>query len=304
MNKLLVICGPTAVGKTKLGARLAKKFKGELISADSRQVYREMDIGTGKDHPRTTKIHLINLVRPNQEFSLSLYYRLAWEEIKILWKKKKLPILVGGTGFYIKGVVDGVATKEIPRNLKLRTKLNDWPAERLFNYLAQIDFERAGLMNQSDRKNPRRLIRAIEVAIFQKENPSWKPAKHLGSDHLLVGLTAPLKAIDKRIKERVQQRLAQGLESEIKMLFDQGYTWTNSALGDTLGYQEWKPFFKGRASRRAVIERWITDERQYARKQITWFKKDKRVNWFDISKKGWENEVEDLVKEWYHKNDA
>jgi tRNA dimethylallyltransferase len=229
---------------------------------------------------------------------------LAWQKIKSLWRKGKLPILVGGTGFYIKGIVDGVATRDIPRNPKIRAELEGWSAEKLFEYLAQIDSERAGSMNRSDKKNPRRLVRAIEVAIYRKENPSWRPPDHEKTNHLFIGLKAPLETLDKKIDLRVKERLEQGLEKEIKRLLAKGYTWEKSALGDTLAYQEWEPFFKGKKSKKEIIDRWKIDEHQYARKQMTWFKKNKGINWFDINKKGWENRVEDLIRKWYSKNNA
>jgi len=324
MNQLLVICGPTATGKTGLGIRLAKELGGEIISADSRQVYRGMNIGTGKEIDRGVwrsvkkgkeresegyweiegvPIHLLDVIEPNQEFSLSHFYRLAWQEINGLWQKGKLPIIVGGTGLYLNGVVDGVETREVPRRPELRVKITDWPVVKLFDYLAQIDSERAGLMNQSDKKNPRRLARAIEVALYRKENPFWRPSEHLESDHFFIGLTAPPEVLDKKIEERVKARLKQGLEEEIRGLLAKGFTWERSALGDTLAYQEWQPFFAGQATKSEVIERWQIGERQYARRQMTWFKKNKRIHWFDIGQKGWENEVTKLVKKWFYKKD-
>lgn len=325
MNKLVVICGPTATGKTGLGIRLAKEFEGEIISADSRQVYRGMDIGTGKDIAsgvwRTVRkgkeresggywevegvpVHLLDVVSPNEEFSVAHYYRLAWREIKNLWRKGKLPILVGGTGFYIRAVVDGVGTKDIPRNLEVRTRIMDWSAENLFNHLTKLDSERAALMNQSDRNNPRRLVRAIEVAIFRKENPSWQPPRHRKPEALFIGLRTADEILDRRIEARVKGRLEEGLEDEIKTLLNQGYTWESSALNDTLAYKEWRSFFEGEETREEVIDRWQTDESQYARRQMTWFKKDKRINWFDISQKRWQDRVVKLVKEWLAKKDA
>lgn len=339
MDKLFVICGPTATGKTGLGIHLAKEFDGEIISADSRQVYREMDIGTGKDIAggvwRTVRrrkeeepqgywevegvpIHLLDLVNPNEEFSVSHYYRFAWREIKNLWRKGKsrpkvedprrrvsgVPILVGGTGFYIRAVVDGIETGEIPRNLEIRKKIDGWFKEELFDYLTKLDPEKAASMNWSDKNNPYRLVRAIEVAIFRRENPSWQPPKHQKPESLFIGLTAPYKVLYQRIDERVEERLKQGVEDEIKKLLDKGYTWESSALGETLGYKEWRPLFEGKTSKEQIIQRWKFDEHSYARRQMTWFKKNKRINWFDITKIRWQDKVEKLVEKWYSKTDA
>lgn len=300
MNKILVVCGPTATGKTSLAVRLAKKFNGQLISADSRQVYKGMDIGTGKDHPRDLKIELIDLVKPNRQFSVSQYSRLAWRAIKRAWRKKKLPILVGGTGFYIKAVVDGVKTQSIPRNPKLRVKIKNWSKEKLFDHLARLDSERAASMNWSDKNNPRRLIRAIEVAVFKKEHPNWRPSKQPQVETFFIGLKAPLKTLYQRIDKRVRERLKKGAEKEVRELLKKRYAWEKSALSETLGYQEWRPFFEGRASKKEVSRRWQFNEHGYARRQMTWFKKDKRIHWFDIQAKGWQDKVEKLVKDWYH----
>jgi tRNA dimethylallyltransferase len=328
MKKILVVCGPTGVGKTSLALRLAKEFDGEIISADSRQVYRGMDIGTGKDiiggvwrtirkgkeeepqgywEVEEIPIYLLDVIEPNEEFSVSHYYHLAWQEINGLWRKGKLPFLVGGTGFYIRAVVDGVETYDIPRNLKIRAKVDDWSKEKLFDYLVKLDPEKAASMNWSDKNNPYRLIRAIEVAIFRRENPFWQPPGHQSPDSLFIGLTAPFKFLYQRIDKRVEERIKQGVENEIKNLLDKGYSWENSALGVTIGYQEWQPFFEGRATRDEIIQRWKFAEHAYARRQMTWFKKALRQaqgHWVDISKKGWENKVEKLVNQWYTKTNA
>jgi len=305
MNKLLVICGPTATGKTSLAVKLAKKFNGDLISADSRQVYKEMDIGTGKDHPKEMKIHLIDVVAPNQEFSVVQYANLAWKAIKDIWKREKLPIIVGGTGFYIKGVIDGIETLGVPPDWEMRWRLKDLPAQKLFEMLTQLDPEKAAQMNASDRKNPRRLIRAIEIAKWKMDNGEQKKFSILNSQFsiLVVGLTAPYKILYQRIDKRVEERIKEGVEDEIRGLLNKGYSFVYSTLGVTIGYQEWQPYFEGRATQDEIIQRWKFAEHAYVRRQMTWFKKDKRINWFDINKKGWENGVEKLIKNWYTRTD-
>lgn len=325
MNKLLVICGPTATGKTSLGIHLAQKFAGEIISADSRQVYRGMDIGTGKDIEigvwRTVRrgkeeepqgywevegvpVHLLDVVNPNQEFSVGHYYNLAWSKIKNLWQKGKLPLLVGGTGFYIKAVVDGIETLKIPPNPKLRKDLEGKMPEQLLVELEKFDPDKVAKMNISDRNNPRRLIRAIEIARWRMENQTWTPPEHQSSEAFFIGLKAPLKILYERIGQRVGKRLKMGAQQEIEKLLQKGYDWRNSALAVTIGYREWQPFFDGQATKEEVIKRWQFAEHDYSRRQMTWFKKDKRINWFDITRKGWQDEVETLVKNWYHQENA
>lgn len=327
MNKLLVICGPTASGKTSLGIKLAQKFNGEIISADSRQVYQYLDIGTGKDLPQKAifktvdsrlqvpdfvlgyylfekiPVWLLDVAKPNQEFNVAHYTELAWRTIKDIWLRKKLPILIGGTGFYIKAVVDGIGTLGIPPNRELRWHLRNSPARKLFNFLSRLDPEKAVLMNISDRQNPRRLIRAIEIAQKLKAPDLWLPTKiaKVSTNTLLLGLTAPYTHVYQKIDQRVDERIKQRFEDEIKKLLKMDYRWDNSVLGLTIGYKEWQPYFEGKSSKDKVIETWKFSEHAYVRRQITWFKKDKRINWFDIRQKSWQDRVEKLVGKWYSK---
>jgi len=318
MDKLLVVCGPTAVGKTKLAVKLAQKFNGELISADSRQIYQGMDIGTGKDKPKGVKIHLLDIVAPSQPFAVAQYCRLAQKTIKSIWQRKKLPILVGGTGFYIKAVVDGIETLGIKPDWQLRKKLESLTVEQLASYLKKIAPEKWQKMNRSDRNNPRRLIRAIEIAKNQPEiwqqassyqNSKSPPLRRVNlsvreQDSLFIGLKADNKTLYQRIDQRVEERIKKGMVKEIKELLSRGYSWQNSALGTTLGYRQFQPFFEKKKSLKEVIQKWKFAEHAYARRQMTWFRKDKRIFWFNINQPGFEKKVVNLVKRWYIKNDA
>jgi tRNA dimethylallyltransferase len=295
MNKLLVIAGPTATGKTRLAIDLSKKFNGEIVSADSRQVYKGMDIITGKETARGVRIWLYDVIKPNQKFSVADYYDLAWKAITDIWERKKLPILVGGTGFYVKAVLEGIGTMGIGPDWNLRSKLSNYQINELQIYLKKLDRKRWEKMNESDRQNPRRLIRAIEIAKNRKSLTVNRESSNF--DSLMIGLTAPYKVLYQRIDERVEERLKMGAEREIKKLLDQSYDWDNSVLGTTIGYREWRDFFEGKASKEEVIQKWKYDEHNYARRQMTWFKR-MAVVWFNISLQGWQ-EVEKLVKAWY-----
>ncbi|MEM2145784.1 MAG: tRNA (adenosine(37)-N6)-dimethylallyltransferase MiaA [Candidatus Jordarchaeaceae archaeon] len=339
MRKLLVICGPTATGKTFLALYLAKVFNGEIVSADSRQVYKGMDIGTGKDIPKNLKIKKLknfnlakyylvegvrvwgyDLVGPKEEFSVAQYVEIARKIIKNILSRGKLPILVGGTGLYIKGVVDGIPTSLVPKNKKLRESLEKKEAEELFEILAGIDPNKAASMNLSDRRNPRRLIRAIEVASHKSklnERPeSTQSTTSMiriidagNTDILFVGLTAPREFLYKRIDKRVRERLRLGLEQEIEKLLRQGVSWDSQAM-QSLGYKQWRVYFDRPADsevlkrneeteRKRAIEAWKLVEKQYAKRQMTWFRKDKRIEWFDVGKTGWRKDVEKIVRKWY-----
>jgi tRNA dimethylallyltransferase len=319
MHKLLVICGPTSTGKTTLAIALAKKFNGELISADSRQVYKGMDIGTGKDIPLGTKIKLpwfqkygyyeisgvkiwgYDLADPRHEFNVAQYIKFAERIISDIIKRGKCPILVGGTGLYIKGVVDGIATASIPKNNLLRENLEKSTPEELFEKLAQMDSLKAGQMNASDKKNPRRLIRAIEVAMWKinnikKEKEMKKKKKDLVV--LVVGLTAPEKFISERIKLRVAQRVKAGIKKEVQTLLRKHVTWNMPSMS-SMGYRQWKDYFANKKTEAEVINDWEAEEKKYVKRQMVWFKKDKRIHWFDITSSGYPKNVEKSVEKWY-----
>ena len=295
MKKLLVICGPTATGKTPLGLYLAKKFQGEIISADSRQVYKGMDIATGKDigAAKWVKDHweikgiplwLLDIIEPNEEFSVAHFTDLAWKKIKNIWQRKKLPILVGGTGFYIKTIIEDIPSKRIPPNWPLRKQLELKSVDSLFEELAELDSFRAGQMNSSDRQNKRRLTRAIEVARWRVANRLQKTKKLPQFGFLLIGLSAPLKTLYQKIDKRVDEHLQMGAENEMKKLLAKGFSWKLPSMS-AMGYQEWQPYFEGKAKLEEILSRWKFNEHAYARRQMTWFRKDRRIKWFDIQKK-------------------
>ena len=309
MNKLLIICGPTATGKTKLGIDLAKKFNGEIISADSRQVYRGMDIGTGKDDLRTW---LIDVAKPDFRFNVADYKKYADIAIEDILSRNKLPIIVGGTGFYIKAVTEGIETIGVEPDWELRAKLANYRINELRIVLEKIDPKRWQKMNESDRQNPRRLVRAIEIAQNKKQNTKYLPCSPRGvagrpagkiqntkKDTLFIGLTSPYKFLYQRIDRRVEARVEAGLEEEIRSLLKKGYTWENSALGTTLAYNEWRPYFENQKNKEEVIKKWKFDEHGYARRQMTWFRKQPKINWFDINKQNFQEEVEKKVGNWY-----
>lgn len=272
MNKLLVICGPTATGKTALAAELARKFNGELISADSRQVYRGMDIGTGKDRP-DVPIWMYDVAAPNQEFSVSHWVKLAKPIIADIIKRNKLPIVVGGTGLYINALINPFETIDIPPNKALRKKLQALTVAELQKMVKRSD------MNDSDWQNPRRLIRKIEIA-REKHIPK-KQDRHY--DSLVIGLRAPLPALFERIDRRVYSRITAGMKDEIGRL--RNYSRDLPSMS-AFGYKD--------------MSTWKQDEHAYARRQMTWFRKQSDVHWFDITRKRFSQEIVSLVRTWYN----
>ncbi|MGB9637483.1 MAG: tRNA (adenosine(37)-N6)-dimethylallyltransferase MiaA [Microgenomates group bacterium] len=322
MDKLLIICGPTATGKTKLGISLAKEFNGEIVSADSRQVYRGMDVGTGKDLGESTiynvqftikdfrigyykidgvKVWLLDVVNPDYKFNVADYKKCADLVIDDILRRGKLPIVVGGTGFYIKAVLEGIGTMGIEPDWELRERLSHCSIASLLEILTKLDPERIQRMSESDRKNPRRLIRAIEIARKGKgQSAKCKVTVESSKlDTLFIGLTAPNKILYKKIDQRVEERMNMGLEDEIRGLLAKGYNFANSALGTTLAYREWQEYFEGKKTKDEVIQNWKFDEHEYSRRQMTWFRRDSRINWFDITDETFREKVEKLVGNWY-----
>ena len=275
MKRLLIITGPTASGKTKLGVRLAQMFNGELISADSRQVYKLMDIGTGKDLPLPVPIWGLDLVKPDQEFSVADWFKVAQKKIFELWKKDKLPIIVGGTGFYLKALINGFDSLGVEPDYKLRRRLEKMSLGELQEKLSQVYSQRYEEMNQSDKNNPRRLIRAIEVVQTLKKKSGFKSIK--ADKLLLIGLKAQKKYLYQKIDQRVEKRIRAGSEKEVKGLLKKGYGW----------------------DLKEVIQRWQFDEHNYLRRQLTFLKKMKLIKWFSIQKGGFEKQIVKLVKSWY-----
>lgn len=318
MNKILVICGHTATGKTSLALRLSKKFNGEIISADSRQVYKGMDIGTGKDIPSAFKLKLSNfdssisfytdnktyiwgydLVNFWEEFSVSKYVEVVKKILANVYLRKKLPILVGGTGFYIKAVIDGFDTLHVPKDESLRLSLRNKGARELYEILKSKDFDKAFLLNESDRKNPRRLIRAIEVVDWKSRKGSFGNDKTIKYNSLFIGLYLPKDKLNKVIEKRVTERLKMGFESEVNKLVSQGF---NLSLQSSLsiGYSQWLKFVRGEISREQAIQEWMSQEKSYSKRQMMWFKKDKRIKWFNVSNPKYISKVEELIRKWHN----
>ena len=301
-NKLLVICGQTGTGKTSLAIFLAKKFNGELISADSRQVYKGLNIGTGKDlkeiERSKIKIWGYDLVDPKKNFSVGNYIRFAQKATFDIQKRGKLPILVGGTGLFIKGVIDGIPTAFVPRNLKLRKNLGEKDAGELFEILAQLDPIKAGSMNRSDKLNPRRLIRGIEVVTWGLERKTPRLFKKPKYELLVIGLQASLGSLSNKIEKRVDKRIKDGVEAEIKKLISSGISWDSQSM-TSLGYRQWRDYFEKKVTKEEVINNWKKEELRYAKRQLAWFKKDVRINWFDSQDGNLYKKVEELVKKWY-----
>ncbi|MCX6718557.1 MAG: tRNA (adenosine(37)-N6)-dimethylallyltransferase MiaA [Candidatus Staskawiczbacteria bacterium] len=278
-NKIIVILGPTSSGKTDLSIKLAKKFNGEVISADSRQVYKGMDIGTGKVTKKEMQgipHYLLDVANPKTRFSVAQYQKLATRAIKNIHKKNKVPFLVGGTGFYIQSVVDGIVIPEVKPNWKLRGKLEKMTNEQLFERLKALDPKRA---DSIDRHNPRRLIRALEIVLGSKR-PVGPLSKNTPFEALFLGIKKDQKELNKLIKKRLLKRLDEGMINEIKKLHKSGVTFKRlEEFG--LEYRFVAQYLQGKLKYDQMVSLLNKEIEHYAKRQMTWFKKDKRILWVE-----------------------
>jgi len=288
MAKVIVIVGPTASGKSALAIYLAKKLGAEIISADSRQVYRGMDIGTGKvtkTEQKQIKHWLIDIVSPKTNFSAAQFKKLADKKIEDILKLGKLPIIVGGTGFWIKAVIDNVEFPKVKPDWKLRKKLDRKSADALFTMLQNLDLDRAA---EIDQFNKVRLIRAIEIAKTLGKVPKMK----MGSKYntLQLGVSWPKEILSQRIKIRLDKRFKQGMIKEVAQLHNQGISWQRL---DNFGleYRWIARYLRGKMPLKEMKEKLFQEIKNYAKRQMTWFNKDKRICW-----QVGENEVEKLIK--------
>ena len=283
--KLIVILGPTATGKSYLAVILAKKLGGEVISAESRQVYKGLNIGTGKvtrKEMKGVKHHLLDVISPKKQFSVDRYRTLAEYAISDIISRNKVPILCGGTGFYIDTVVNGAVFPKVAENPTLRRKLEKKSAPQLLAMLKKLDPKRAKVIaaNNSDRNNPRRLIRAIEVASevsLAEVTPAQVSPPH---EVLFIGLNVQPDELKKRIRARLLKRIKAGMIGEAKSLHEKGLSWKRmEQLG--LEYRYLALLLQGKIMRDEMIEKLDMEIRRYAKRQMTWFKRNKRITWFD-----------------------
>lgn len=280
MPKLVVLLGTNASGKSELGIGLARHFGTEVVSADSRQVYRGLDLGSGKITPAQAgaiRHHLIDVAEVSDYYSLAQYQRAAYSAIDSIATAGKLPLLVGGTGLYISAVVEGYELVDVPPNDQLRHELESLPLAQLVRKLELSDPEAAGRI---DKRNRRRIIRAIEVASAGHEHS----AAHKNSPRykcLQLGLTWPREILEKRIADRLERRLAEGMIEEVAGLRALGVSDTRlEKLG--LEYRYISRYLRGELGTldnlRSQLEIAI---RQFAKGQLTWFKRDRRILWLD-----------------------
>ena len=287
LPKIIVILGPTASGKSSLAIKLAEKIHGEIVNADSRQVYKKMDIGTGKTDSLGSKIphHILDVVSPDKPFSLAQYQRLAILAIDDILRRRKVPIICGGTGLYIRAIVDNLNIPKVKPNTALRQKLEKQTLAKLFSQLKKLDPKTAKII---DRHNKRRLVRALEVVLAKQTSfTDLQKTKKLRYEVLQIGIKTDRQILRQRIEKRFKQMIKGGLIEETKKLLKKYPANLPSMSG--IGYLEIGLYLAGEISLQEAVNRAVARTYQYSKRQMTWFKKDERIKW--ISKTSQANKL-------------
>ena len=288
MQKVIVICGPTASGKTSLSIELAKQINGEIISADSMQIYDEMQIGTAKpdeEEMQGIKHYLIGNIKPTTRYSVSEYKIDAINAIEEILQKGKTPIVVGGTGLYVNSLIYGIDYPEVETDLEYRAELERIVEEKgleyLYNKAVQIDPEAMQNISKNDQK---RILRVLEI---YKETGKTKTQLEIESrkngipyDYKVFALNMPREILYDRINQRVDIMIQKGLVEEVKKLYNKyGEKLTTAMQG--IGYKEVVEYLKGNLTKEEMIEKIKMETRRYAKRQLTWFRKNKEIKWID-----------------------
>jgi len=279
LPKLIVILGPTSSGKTKLAVEIAHQYNGEIVSADSRQVYKGMDIGTGKDlyeygkGSKAIQYHLIDVVEPNNQFNLKQYQSLAYKALDGIIKRKKTPILVGGSGLYLQAVVDGYQLSDAkPNNIQIH-KTSKLSLEEIYNQIKRLDSKFLDRLNQSEKNNKQRLLRYLEI--LQSSNTVHNDLHGISKpqyNSLVIGINYSLDTIRQKIKKRLDSRFEQGMIKEVEGLHNKGLSWEKlEAFG--LEYKFISQYLQKKISLQVMKEKLAIASGQFAKRQMTWFRR-------------------------------
>lgn len=292
--KVIVICGPTASGKTSLSISLAKKINGEIVSCDSMQIYKEMDIGSAKptvEEMQEIKHYLVDFVSPEKRYSVSEYKEDASKAIEEIINKGKTPIIVGGTGLYLNSLIYNIQYNEMEIDLNYRRELEkeaeEYGLEVLYNRAKEIDPEAMEKVSANDKKRITRVLEIYNATGRNKTELEKKSRKEVSYNYLIFGINMERSILYDRINKRVDIMLEQGLIEEVKNLINKYSNMPTAMQG--LGYKEVKEFLDGNISKEEMIEKIKMETRRYAKRQITWFKRIENIIWLDGLNKTEEN---------------
>ncbi|HAU99014.1 MAG: tRNA dimethylallyltransferase [Microgenomates group bacterium GW2011_GWF2_45_18] len=315
MIPLVCIVGQTATGKTSFALQLSEVIPSEIVSADSRQVYKKMTVGTGKDIPtdfsftensvlsyfqnKKTKLWMLDLVQPDEDWSASQFVKTADTILLGINSRQRLPIVVGGTGMYVESLLNPPASLSIPKDDELRESLSFMNVDELQQHLLHLDRKRFEQMNRDDQMNPRRLVRAIEVA-------QWGPSAQKTSEKyhtMIIGFRTSPEKLEQKIRQRVLERLNFGMLEEVQSLLKEygreGFFRFPSF--SATGYRETLALLENEISKEECLERWTKREVAYAKRQMTWFKKRPNITWIDLDSftPNEQGKLVNRLKTWY-----
>lgn len=285
--KILIICGPTASGKTKLGIKCANLFNGEIISADSMQIYKKLDIGTAKptaDELSQAKHHLVDIIEPNAEFSVGEYSKLAKGKINEIISQNKLPIIVGGTGLYIKSIIYPFTFAGTPKNVEIREKYNKILEENgqefLYNILKEKDPKATEKIHLNDTK---RIIRALEITEISANTKTELNCEENEAEYdpIIIALDMPREQLYERVNLRVDNMIAEGVIQEMTTLLKNNEISNTSQSMQAIGYKEFFPYLNDETTLDEAVELVKKNTRNYAKRQLTFFRAFKDAKWFN-----------------------
>ena len=287
MKKVVIVLGPTAVGKTKIGIELAKRLNTEIISGDSVQVYKGLDIGSAKVREEETngiKHHLIDVLEPTETYSVCDFQK----EARRLMDELEIPLIVGGTGLYINAAISNYEFDAPKRDFEFENAYNDYSNDEVYNMLAEKDPLTASTLHPNNRK---RVLRALYAASVSEPLSEKNKKNELLYDAYIVYLNVERKLLYERIDKRVLQMIDEGLEKEVKDLYQQGIT------PHAIGYQEWLPYFNGEISLEEVISEIQKNSRHLAKRQMTWFKNQMTTHFYEVNLNDINETIEIIYKD-------
>ena len=303
-KKIIVICGPTASGKTGLSILLAQKFGGEIISADSMQIYKKLDIGTAKataEEQAAVPHHLVDILHPDQPYNVQQFVEMAAQAIDDITSRGKIPVIAGGTGLYIESLINGIKFSDQPDNTGIKQQLQQELAENgkeyMYNILNEIDPDYARTVHMN---NTVRVLRAIEIYRLTGHNMSWqlensKPAEK-PYDVLLIGLNyEDRQKLYNNINLRVDIMMNEGIIPEARYVYENRETFKTCT--SAIGYKEFFPYFENTSGLDECVDKLKQASRNYAKRQLTWFNRMKEVNWLFIDKENYKEKAEKLTQE-------
>lgn len=299
MKKIIVLVGPTGVGKTSLSIELAKRFNGEVISGDSMQVYKEMTIGTAKVTPEEADgvvHHLIDAFSYTDDYNVKIFQKMGREAIEDMSERGCLPIVCGGTGLYIKSLYYDYEFNDEEKDEEFADFLNSRSSDECYRMLKTVDPKACETIHANNQKRVKRALMRAHLGNYKSEMEEKQKHEPV-YDALVIGLTTDRETVYERINQRVDIMIENGLEEEIKGLLGPEDVWRLQSMAG-IGYKEWEAYFQGNSTVEETAELIKKNSRNFAKRQYTWFNNQMKVNWFDIKEDNWKENCMKMIENW------